>query len=199
MCSILFRGFENAETVAGRPGGRIPGTWRCQRRDPGVFGAALIPVDGPEIADGILLIDDGTVLAVGPRGEVDVPDDAEVIELEAGSFIMPGIVDSHIHVGEVSGANRSASIQPEARALDSVNIRSSSIKPALAGGITLAPVRMLGIADRVGSLEIAKHGDLALFDGDPLEYTSHVIGTVPFGNIAPTTPKSRPIRRTLEN
>lgn len=44
--------------------------------------------------------------------------------------------------------------------------------------ITLGPARILGIDDRVGSLETGKHGDLALFDGDPFEYTSHVIGTV---------------------
>jgi len=44
--------------------------------------------------------------------------------------------------------------------------------------ITLAPARILGMADKVGSLEVGKHGDLALFDGDPFEYTSHVIGTV---------------------
>lgn len=44
--------------------------------------------------------------------------------------------------------------------------------------ITLAPARMLGIADKVGSLEVGKHGDLALFDGDPFEYTSHVVGTI---------------------
>lgn len=44
--------------------------------------------------------------------------------------------------------------------------------------ITLAPARMLRIDDRVGSLEVGKHGDLALFDGDPFEYTTHVIGTV---------------------
>lgn len=44
--------------------------------------------------------------------------------------------------------------------------------------ITLAPARILGISDRVGSLEVGKHGDLALFDGDPFEYTTHVIGTV---------------------
>lgn len=44
--------------------------------------------------------------------------------------------------------------------------------------VTLAPAQMLGIADRVGSLEVGKHGDLALFDGDPFEYTSHVLGTV---------------------
>jgi len=44
--------------------------------------------------------------------------------------------------------------------------------------ITLVPARILGIDDRVGSLEPGKHGDLALFDGDPFEYTSHVVGTI---------------------
>lgn len=44
--------------------------------------------------------------------------------------------------------------------------------------VTLAAARMLGIDDRVGSLEVGKDGDLALFDGDPFEYTTHVIGTV---------------------
>ena len=126
-------------------------------------GAALIPVDGPEIADGILLIEDGKVLAVGPRGEVDVPDDAEVIELDPGSVIMPGIVDTHSHVGEVSGADRSAPIQPEARALDSVNIRSSGIKRALAGGITSVNV-MPGSGHLISGQTIY----LKLRDGDQI-------------------------------
>jgi len=44
--------------------------------------------------------------------------------------------------------------------------------------VTMAPARMLGIADRVGSIEVGKDGDLALFDGDPFEYTSNVVGTI---------------------
>lgn len=44
--------------------------------------------------------------------------------------------------------------------------------------ITLAPAEILGIAERVGSLETGKDGDVALFDGDPFEYTTHVMGTV---------------------
>ena len=44
--------------------------------------------------------------------------------------------------------------------------------------MTTAPAEMLGIADRVGSLEVGKDGDVALFDGDPFEYTSHVVGTI---------------------
>jgi imidazolonepropionase-like amidohydrolase len=49
--------------------------------------------------------------------------------------------------------------------------------------ITIDAARLLGIADRVGSLEIGKDGDVALYDGDPLEYTSHCIGTVIDGRI----------------
>lgn len=99
-------------------------------------GATLIPVDGPEIVDGVLIIEDGRIRTVGARSAVDIPQDALVTELEPGNVIMPGIVDTHSHVGEVSGADRSAPIQPETRALDSINVRSSGITRALAGGIT---------------------------------------------------------------
>lgn len=40
--------------------------------------------------------------------------------------------------------------------------------------ITLAPARILGLDERIGSLEVGKDADFALFDGDPFEYTSHV-------------------------
>lgn len=40
--------------------------------------------------------------------------------------------------------------------------------------ITLEAARLLGVEDRVGSLETGKDADLVLFDGDPFEYTSHV-------------------------
>ena len=49
--------------------------------------------------------------------------------------------------------------------------------------ITLSPARILGIDDRVGSIEIGKDGDLALFDGNPFEYTSHVCSVVIEGEV----------------
>lgn len=49
--------------------------------------------------------------------------------------------------------------------------------------ITSDAARLLGIADRVGSLELGKDGDLALYDGDPFEYTSHCIGTIIEGEL----------------
>jgi imidazolonepropionase-like amidohydrolase len=50
--------------------------------------------------------------------------------------------------------------------------------------ITREPARILGIADRVGTLEVGKDADLALYDGDPFEYTSHCVGVVIDGQIA---------------
>jgi imidazolonepropionase-like amidohydrolase len=46
---------------------------------------------------------------------------------------------------------------------------------------TLGAARILGIADRTGSLEAGKDADLALFDGDPFEYATHCTGTVVSG------------------
>jgi len=52
-----------------------------------------------------------------------------------------------------------------------------SFERALAG-LTIEAAKILRIEDRVGSLEVGKDGDLALYDGDPFEYTTHAVGTV---------------------
>jgi len=49
--------------------------------------------------------------------------------------------------------------------------------------ITLAPAELLKVERDYGSLEVGKVADLALFDGDPFEYTSHVVGVVASGNV----------------
>lgn len=46
------------------------------------------------------------------------------------------------------------------------------------GLITLDAARLLGVEARVGSLEVGKDGDVALYDGDPFEYTTHCLGTL---------------------
>ncbi len=52
--------------------------------------------------------------------------------------------------------------------------------------ITISPARILGIQDRVGSLEVGKDADLALYDGDPLEYTTHCVGVAINGKVVST-------------
>ena len=49
--------------------------------------------------------------------------------------------------------------------------------------VTSEAARVLGIDDRVGSLAVGKDGDVALFDGDPFEYTTHCVGVVINGQL----------------
>lgn len=49
--------------------------------------------------------------------------------------------------------------------------------------ITRDAAQLLGIADRVGTLQPGKDADIALFDGDPFEYTSHCVGTLIDGKL----------------
>lgn len=44
--------------------------------------------------------------------------------------------------------------------------------------VTLDAARILGIQDRVGSIEVGKDADLALYSGDPFEYTTHCLGAI---------------------
>ena len=49
--------------------------------------------------------------------------------------------------------------------------------------VTLGAARLLGIQGRVGSLEVGKDGDLALFTGDPFEWTTRCAGTIINGRL----------------
>jgi imidazolonepropionase-like amidohydrolase len=49
--------------------------------------------------------------------------------------------------------------------------------------ITRDAATILGIADRVGSLVPGLDGDVAIFDGDPFEYTTHCTGVVIDGRV----------------
>lgn len=102
-------------------------------------GARLIPISGPEIDRGVLVIADGKIVAAGREGAVQIPANATRIDA-AGKVIMPGLVDSHSHIGEPEGGDGSAPIQPDARVLDSINVLDAHIEKARAGGVTTANV-----------------------------------------------------------
>lgn len=55
--------------------------------------------------------------------------------------------------------------------------------------ITSDAATILGIADRVGSLAVGKDGDVAVFDGDPFEYTTHCTAVVIDGNVMSAEPR----------
>lgn len=50
--------------------------------------------------------------------------------------------------------------------------------------ITIDAAKIIGLDNRIGSLAAGKDGDIAMFDGDPFEYTSHCTGTIINGKVA---------------
>lgn len=96
--------------------------------------ATLLPVSGPPIVRGVLVVQDGRITAIGPAG-TPIPPDAVVTDL-AGKTITPGLVDTHSHIGGWGGADSRSPIQPDARIFDAINVKDSGFKRALAGGIT---------------------------------------------------------------
>ncbi|MBL8820612.1 MAG: amidohydrolase family protein [Planctomyces sp.] len=97
--------------------------------------AKLLPIDGAEIAEGTLLIEGSRIIAIGPRDQVVIPADAETIDC-TGKVLMPGLICTHSHIGGVGAADSSGPIQPGVRVGDSINVRDSGFKRALAGGLT---------------------------------------------------------------
>lgn len=102
-------------------------------------GAYLLPVSGPPIEDGVLVVAGGRIQAIGPRDSVVYPRDAEVIDA-TGWTIIPGLVDTHSHIGGIGAADGSGPIQPGVRVLDSIDVRSPGFRRAVAGGITTVNV-----------------------------------------------------------
>jgi imidazolonepropionase-like amidohydrolase len=122
-----------------------------------VRGAKIYPVSGGPIERGVLIIRGGKIEAVGPESALSVPKTAHVIDAR-GKVIIPGIVDSHSHIG---GSSRPAvpanadinedtgPLQPGLRVMDAIYPADPGIRMALAGGITTANI-MPGSGNVIG-------------------------------------------------
>ncbi|MEJ7860105.1 MAG: amidohydrolase family protein [Pyrinomonadaceae bacterium] len=101
--------------------------------------AKIISIVGQPVENGILVVQNGRISAVGEARVVQLSSDTQKIDMR-GKVIMPGLIDSHSHIGEGAGADGSSPIQPDVRLLDSVNVRASSFQRAQSGGITTVNV-----------------------------------------------------------
>ncbi len=119
-----------ALAVGGRAG--------AQDQPTAFIGATILPVAGQPITNGVLVVQGGRILGVGPAGMALPPGTA--VRDVSGRVLLPGLVDTHSHIGEVSGADGSTPIQPEVRVIDALDVHDPSLQRARAGGITTANV-----------------------------------------------------------
>jgi len=110
-------------------------------------------------------------------------DDAENLSFETASTLRKAGIRVALQSGFEAYVPKSRIVLFEA-AIAAAN--GLSFDEALAT-ITIDAARILGIDNRVGSLEVGKDGDVALYDGDPFEYTTHATGVVVEGQVVSET------------
>ncbi|MCA9115069.1 MAG: amidohydrolase family protein [Planctomycetaceae bacterium] len=124
-------------------------------------GARILTAAGKTFDPGTLVVQGGKITAVGPTADVEVPAGAKVYQLE-GRTLIPGLVDSHSHLGVYSrplvqanrdGGESSGSVQGIVRALDAINPFDPGIRMAHAGGVTTANI-MPGSGNVIGGQTI---------------------------------------------
>lgn len=105
--------------------------------------------------------------------------DAEALSLETAAKLLAAGIPMAIQSGFEGYVPKTRVILFEA-ALAAAN--GLTPQQALAA-ITIEPAKLLGMETRIGSLAPGKDADIALYDGDPFEYTTHCIGVVIQGKV----------------
>lgn len=64
-----------------------------------ITGGTVVDVeDGKSVQDAVVLIEDQRIVALGSKGDVEVPADAKVIDA-TGNWLVPGLMNMHVHLG----------------------------------------------------------------------------------------------------
>ncbi|MDH3592894.1 MAG: amidohydrolase, partial [Planctomycetota bacterium] len=101
-------------------------------------GAKIYTVTRGVIENGTIILNEGKIAAVGPAGEIRIPDDA-IVRAAEGLVVIPGLVDTHSHLGVYSRPNVVANsdgnemtgpVQSIVRAMDSIFPRDPGIRQA---------------------------------------------------------------------
>ena len=120
-------------------------------------GAEIYPVSGPPIESGVIVVEKGKIQAIGREGEVKIPANATVVDV-SGKVIIPGLVDTHSHIGIYSrpavpansdGNEMTGPLEPALRAMDAIWPADPGIRLAQAGGVTTANI-MPGSGNVIG-------------------------------------------------
>jgi imidazolonepropionase-like amidohydrolase len=125
-----------------------------------IVGGTVVPVVGPPIEAGTVLVEGGLITAVG--ADVAVPEGATVIDA-TGKHVLPGFLESHGHVGiheesaGSAGNDTNELTDPntaQVRAIDAVNIEDEGFRDALSGGVTSVVIKP-GSGNVIGGRTVA--------------------------------------------
>ena len=113
-----------------------------------IAGGKLLTITNGTIENGVVVMQNGKITAVGPAGSVKVPADAQVIDAK-GMTVYPGLIDSETHLGltEISAEKMtndlvepSDEIMPHMHVSDAFHAETALIPVARYNGVTNAIV-----------------------------------------------------------
>jgi imidazolonepropionase-like amidohydrolase len=119
-------------------------------------GATLIDGTGnPAVADAVVIVKKGRIIAAGPKSKVKIPRNATVID-ETGKTILPGLWDMHAHFEQVEwGSIYLAAGVTTVRDCGNEFEFIKAVRDAVAGGRGLGPRLLLaGIVDGSGKMTV---------------------------------------------
>jgi imidazolonepropionase-like amidohydrolase len=125
-----------------------------------IVGGRVIPIEGDPFHDGVILVEGGTIRALGTG--VRVPDGVERVDA-TGKVVLPGLVDAHVHLGVHEEAEGWAGqdtnemtdpVTPHVRALDAINPADLGFQDAIAGGVLTVNVNP-GSGNPIGGQTVA--------------------------------------------
>ena len=129
-------------------------------RSVAIVGGRVVPITGEPVDGGTVLVKDGRIVAVG--GDVAIPDGVRLIDA-AGSWVLPGFIEAHGHVGVYeeaegwAGADGNELTEPvtaQVRALDAINPADLGFRDAITGGVLAVNVNP-GSGNPVGGQTVA--------------------------------------------
>jgi imidazolonepropionase-like amidohydrolase len=129
-------------------------------RSVAIVGGRVVPIIGDPVEGGTILVADGKIAAVGAG--LAVPADAQVIDA-AGSWVLPGFIEAHGHVGVDEEAEGWAGddtnemtepVTAQVRAFDAINPADLGFRDAVAGGVLAVNVNP-GSGNPIGGQTVA--------------------------------------------
>ena len=115
IAGLLLAGLIGCEQTSPQPAGKASNA-------AAFVGATIIDGSGADpIENGVLVVRNGRIVAVGDGNTTEVPDGAERVDV-SGKTIIPGIIVTHGHVGQTKGLESSPENYTEENVLDQLGL-----------------------------------------------------------------------------
>ena len=100
-----------------------------------IVGGTVVDLEGEApIENAVIVVEGERIAAIGPAGSVDIPDGAERIDA-GGAWLIPGLMNMHVHLGLSCPANMKAELSDESEAALALRMAMNA-RESLQAGVT---------------------------------------------------------------